>query len=265
MSSFHGMIQDKIKGLEERHNISILFAVENGSRAWKMESSDSDYDVRFVFTRSVDNYIGINPKSEVIEEGYNEKGEVVTHSKFIDIVGFDIRKFAKLLLCSNPSMIEWLVSDIVYYGEQNHVFKEWALKHFKRATLLAHYKSLAKNNYLKYIDSKKDLSSKRYLYCMRGILNSLYVREFGIVPPIHLEQVVVELSIQGVLSKELVSKISEIVRAKKEKKEREQITNIAEFDLFIERFINEVHEFGSEQKTLVSGVNAEVIRLITRG
>ena len=42
-----------LKDVEMCFGIEILFAVENGSRVWKMESRDSDYDVRFVFTIGV--------------------------------------------------------------------------------------------------------------------------------------------------------------------------------------------------------------------
>lgn len=41
------------KQLEKEHHIKILFAVESGSRLWRVDSKDSDYDVRFVFS-SVD-------------------------------------------------------------------------------------------------------------------------------------------------------------------------------------------------------------------
>ena len=42
-------IYDKLKELEFKHDIQILYAVEAGSRAWKLDSIDSDYDIRFIF------------------------------------------------------------------------------------------------------------------------------------------------------------------------------------------------------------------------
>ena len=41
-------VRSLLHDLEERRQIKILFAVESGSRAWRIESADSDYDVRFV-------------------------------------------------------------------------------------------------------------------------------------------------------------------------------------------------------------------------
>ena len=58
--------------IEAVHNIKILFAVENGSRAWGMESKDSDYDVRFVFFRPVADYLSMTKPAEVIISAYDK-------------------------------------------------------------------------------------------------------------------------------------------------------------------------------------------------
>ena len=59
-------IINKLNELEEKHNITILFAVENGSRAWRLESENSDYDVRFVFVRNKKDYFSLRNKKDVI-------------------------------------------------------------------------------------------------------------------------------------------------------------------------------------------------------
>ena len=63
MPIYSFLMKDKIKQickqLEKEKNIKIIFAVENGSRAWRMDSKDSDYDVRFVFKRPLKEYIQI--------------------------------------------------------------------------------------------------------------------------------------------------------------------------------------------------------------
>lgn len=41
-------ILNKLQLIEDS-GVRILYAVESGSRAWGWESSDSDYDVRFIF------------------------------------------------------------------------------------------------------------------------------------------------------------------------------------------------------------------------
>jgi len=53
-------IKTILKNIEKDKKIKIIFAVESGSRSWGMESINSDYDVRFVFVRPIEQYISIN-------------------------------------------------------------------------------------------------------------------------------------------------------------------------------------------------------------
>ena len=46
-------IRNKLTEIEKTHGITILYAVESGSRAWGFESTDSDYDVRFIYARKI--------------------------------------------------------------------------------------------------------------------------------------------------------------------------------------------------------------------
>ncbi len=122
------VIKQLCQNIEKENKIKILFAVENGSRAWRMESKDSDYDVRFVFVRPLKEYIQINKPSDVVEKAFDKNGRPhPVQGSFIDFSGFDIFKFVKMLSSSNPTMIEWLVTDIVYYGKQNFVLKNLQL------------------------------------------------------------------------------------------------------------------------------------------
>lgn len=44
-------IINKLKEIEKREHVKIIYAIESGSRAWGFESIDSDYDVRFIYVR----------------------------------------------------------------------------------------------------------------------------------------------------------------------------------------------------------------------
>lgn len=41
----------KLREIEKNEHVRILLAVESGSRAWGFPSTDSDYDVRFIYIR----------------------------------------------------------------------------------------------------------------------------------------------------------------------------------------------------------------------
>lgn len=51
------IIKSKLSEIEENRNVKILYAVESGSRAWGFASDDSDYDVRFIYVRTLDEFI----------------------------------------------------------------------------------------------------------------------------------------------------------------------------------------------------------------
>jgi uncharacterized protein len=79
--------------------------VESGSRAWGFPSADSDYDVRFIYVRSLISYLSFKQPRDVIEQPIN---------KLLDMSGWDLRKAIGLALRSNATVGEWLTSPIVY-------------------------------------------------------------------------------------------------------------------------------------------------------
>ncbi len=164
------------RDLELKEGIKIVFAVENGSRAWRLDSKDSDFDIRFVFVRPLREYLQIKKPQNVINDFFDEKGQPCSaEDAFIDMSGFDIFKYTELLSKSNPTTIEWLISDIVYYGEKNKAFKSFTLQNFSKAALYHHYRSLCQSNYVKYLKTEKQVTYKRYLYTFRGLINAKWV------------------------------------------------------------------------------------------
>ena len=220
--------------IEKEEKIKILFAVENGSRAWRMDSANSDYDIRFVFHYPLEKYISLKSPKDVISRYYDEKGKKHTAKGcFIDIVGFDIFKYLKLLSASNPTTIEWLKSDIVYYGVQNKAFQNFAFKHFKKAALFYHYKSLGRQNYEKYIKTGSHLTYKKYLYVLRGLVNATYVKKYNKVPPIELAQAIRELKMPADIKQTML----DLIMLKKQGKELQRISRLENLDKYIEKFL----------------------------
>lgn len=254
-------IKDICKSLEKEHKVRILFAVENGSRAWRMESEDSDYDVRFVFVRPLKDYLQVNKPSEVIEAYYDKNGKPCSREgSLIDVLGFDVFKYTRLLYSSNPTMIEWIVSDMVYYGRQNSAFKKFAVKHFDPKALYNHYKSMCSSNYLKYLKSGDLVTYKKYLYAYRGLVNAKWVLHKNSVPPIIFSEAL--KGMKGVMPDSVLEKINSIIRLKLKGGEKDIISNIAEMDDYIESFLKEKEEkLGTKPKLQLEDLNKEIRKI----
>ena len=256
------LIQNICKQLEKEKNSTILFAVENGSRAWRMESKDSDYDVRFVFVRPLEEYLQINLPKDVVEAAFDEKGK--PHSPqgaIIDMSGFDIFKFVKMLSSSNPTTIEWLTTDIVYHGEQNKVFKQFALKNFNPIALYHHYKSMCRVNYLKYLKSGDAVTYKKYLYAFRGLINAKWVAHKKTIPPIIFTDALQGMN--GIVPATVLKKLSDIIKLKSRGKEKEIVQNLVAMDSYIEEFLKDDAEAPKEKSHATANeLNTELRRIV---
>ena len=99
------LISSRLTEIESENKIKIVYACESGSRAWGFPSANSDFDVRFIYIRPVEWYLSIDEKRDVIEHPINEQ---------LDINGWDLKKALQLLRKTNPPLLEWLGSPIIY-------------------------------------------------------------------------------------------------------------------------------------------------------
>ncbi len=95
-----GKIQDALAALEKTHGCRILFAVESGSRAWGFASPDSDYDVRAVYVKPLDWYLGLGEKPR------DTLSAMLPDD--IDVSAWELRKALRQMLKGNASFMEWL-------------------------------------------------------------------------------------------------------------------------------------------------------------
>lgn len=68
-------IKSKLKDIEQRYQVKILYACETGSRAWGFPSPDSDYDVRMTYMHEPGWYMTLSGKKDIIEF-MSEDGEL---------------------------------------------------------------------------------------------------------------------------------------------------------------------------------------------
>ena len=99
-------IKDKLKDIEQKYQVKVLYACETGSRAWGFPSPDSDYDVRMIYMHDLDWYLSLSDKKDTIEF-MSEDGE-------LDVTGWDIKKCLKLMWKSNGALLERVQSPVVY-------------------------------------------------------------------------------------------------------------------------------------------------------
>jgi predicted nucleotidyltransferase len=69
-------VPQKLREIEEKYQVTILYAVETGSRAWGFASPDSDFAVRFIYKRSREDYLRLDQPRDVIELPINDTWDV---------------------------------------------------------------------------------------------------------------------------------------------------------------------------------------------
>ncbi|MBI1322057.1 hypothetical protein GC170_02560 [bacterium] len=171
----HEVIVDRLEKIAREDDVRILFACESGSRAWGFASTDSDYDVRFVYVRSREKYLGLDEPRDVIERPI--EGD-------LDINGWDLRKFLRQFRKSNPVTTEWLDSPIVYHESTSTAarVRELVPELFRPTTAWHHYLSMANTNYR--VSHKSDeIALKKYFYILRPLFAVMWIEQgFGPVP-----------------------------------------------------------------------------------
>ncbi|MDQ1146984.1 putative nucleotidyltransferase [Bacillus sp. SORGH_AS 510] len=189
-------ILEEIKRLEEQHDIKICYVVESGSRAWGFPSKDSDYDVRFIYVHRQEWYLSIDEKRDVIELPIND---------LLDMNGWELRKALKLFRKSNPPLMEWLHSGIVYYQAFSLVDKMKVIqeKVFLPQSALYHYLNMAKGNYRDYLQGEQ-VKIKKYFYVLRPILACMWIEKYNSVPPILFLNLVEDLIEEGELKHQVL-------------------------------------------------------------
>lgn len=70
-------IENELDLLSAVRNANVLVAVESGSRAWGIASRDSDYDVRFVYVRPVDEYLRLKETRDTMNWRLDETLDIV--------------------------------------------------------------------------------------------------------------------------------------------------------------------------------------------
>jgi uncharacterized protein len=169
-----------LRRLEVEHDVKVLFACESGSRGWGFASPDSDYDVRFIYVNRLAWYLTVDAGRDVIEQPI---------SGDLDVNGWDLRKTLQLLRQSNPTLLEWLRSPIIYREDVEAAthLRALAQEGFSPVRGYHHYVSMAKKNFREHLRGE-EVRYKKYLYVLRPLLAARWIRDERGVPPMRFAE-----------------------------------------------------------------------------
>jgi len=235
-----------LEKIQEEEQINILYACESGSRAWGFASQDSDYDVRFVYVHEKDWYLRINvaADSDVVERPIVDD---------LDLSGWELAKALRLLQKSNPPLLEWFNSPIVYLKNEEFVRRLKALlpEFYSPIACRYHYYHMAVGNYKEYL-RQDDVWLKKYLYVLRPLLAIRWIEQETTPIPVEFETLVSRI----VVDQSLLQAIDSLLEIKKSGKEIDRGPRNPILNTFIE---SELATF--EARTVPIGPKADIEKL----
>jgi uncharacterized protein len=188
-------IKKELTHLESQHDIKILYAIESGSRAWGFASKNSDWDVRFLYVHRPEWYLSINDQADNIEE-------ILPND--IDLGGWELRKALKLFHKSNPPLMEWLNSPILYKesGTLAASLRDLSRDFFIPKNCLHHYLHMAEGNFKDYLQTDL-VRTKKYFYVLRPVLACRWIEKYQSMPPMEFATMFQEFITEATLRQEI--------------------------------------------------------------
>ena len=229
-------IKKQLREIERQHDVKVLYAVESGSRAWGFPSKESDYDVRFVYVHRRDWYLSIDQKRDVIEKPI---------SNMLDISGWDLRKALQLLAKSNPALLEWLRSPIVYEEAYTTAqsLRNIGLSHLSKKAVMYHYLHMAKGNYQDYLRGET-VKVKKYFYVLRPIFVCMWLENEQSIPPVEFGQLL--QAQQRQLASSVLQELQELIARKKAGEELGEEAALPALHIFIQDKLSYYEQYAKQ-------------------
>ena len=207
----------KIKEIEEKENVRVLHAVESGSRAWGFASPDSDYDVRFIYLRNMDDYLSLHDIK--------------------DFINWELHK-------SNATLFEWANSPVVYYStdEWKGLYENTAKQYFSVKAALYHYYGTANKNYNEYLLDDM-VKYKKYFYVLRPILACKWIEQKKSPPPVLFDDLT-----RSVLERDMEPVVAGLLRKKVKMQETDKAPKIDVLNQYIEKNLEYFKTLASEMQ-----------------
>ncbi|MEM6553892.1 MAG: nucleotidyltransferase domain-containing protein [Planctomycetota bacterium] len=189
------VVHARLRAIEADRNLRVIFACESGSRAWGFASSDSDFDVRFIYVRPSSAYLKLKPPADAFDIHDDSEHD-------LDLAGWDIRKTAELMRKSNGPLFEWLDSPIIYEqdGRITPLLIQLRDDYFDAKKTTYHYLSLAARVWKSYLLDQPNPVRKKYLYTLRPLACVEFIRAHGTQPPTRFQSVLDAISLEPSVS-----------------------------------------------------------------
>ncbi len=177
------MIEDELARIEDENDITILLAVESGSRAWGFASPDSDYDVRFIYVHKPEWYFSVANQPDTIE--------YMSEDHLLDFSGWELRKTLRLLAKTNPNLSDWLLTDMTYLSDETFLkeIRKAQADFYNPINAMYHFFNIAKHHDEGYL-RRNGCTLKKFLYFLRGVLACEYIEKHKKHPPVDFRKLV---------------------------------------------------------------------------
>ena len=177
--SVHSLIVGYLENLMQQYSCRLLFAGESGSRAWGLQSPDSDYDVRCIYAHPSHWYFSIEDHRETIETVFPDD---------IDIAGYELRKALRLFSMCNIPINEQILNPVCYGGDPDFLERIRTLipVYFNKNRALLHYSNVA----AQAMSQVQGLSIglHRVFYIIRPLLACEWIEQHGSMPPTEFQK-----------------------------------------------------------------------------
>ena len=223
------LIPEKLKEIEEHYGVEILWAAESGSRSWGFASPDSDFDVRFIYKRPLNEYLRLDSCRDVIELPVND---------IWDVNGWDLDKTLKLLARSNPTLYEWLNAPIRYRetGIRQRIEPLLAMC-FSEKRMLHHYFHTAGNDIKTHLQKEK-VRPKKYFYALRPVMACEWIMKYHSAPPVLFDDLV-----KAVLPEDMKPDIRRLLDLKINAAEDAEITQIRSINGYLSKEMERIYGY----------------------
>jgi predicted nucleotidyltransferase len=214
-------IHSALRSVQQLEQIRVLVACESGSRAWGFASPDSDFDVRFIYCRSKQDYLRVFDQHDCIEQQIT--GD-------LDISGWDLKKTLRLIFKSNAVVFEWLQSPVIYAGTESDrcYLLDTAKEFFQPRAVVHHYLGTVDSS-LATVSEDGMIRLKKYFYVLRPLLAALWIVRLRTIPPMEFSALLPLLDDRP----DIRAIVDELLARKAQSDEKAVIPTIGELQRYI--------------------------------